>query len=144
MLSSARELQRAARTGEAAKPLRGKYIGLLCEAQDSPDAELFRRAAGELGVRVARICPSAPGLLTPDEVSETARMLGRLYDAIECQGLAPALVQRIRAHAGVPVYDAIAGARHPSAVLVPALDDGVDDPDNRRFIVQALLLATMR
>lgn len=99
----------AAPLAEAAwSPLRGKNLGLLCET-DSSAATLFERAAIALGAQVVRIRPSAAGLLTPAERAPTARMLGRLYDAVECQGLAPALVQQLRSAAGVPVFDGLAG-----------------------------------
>ncbi|HEY2925373.1 ornithine carbamoyltransferase [Piscinibacter sp.] len=140
LVASARALKRAALAGSTRPLLRGKNIGLLCEAQDSDDADLFRRAATELGARVARIRPSASGLLNATEVQHTARMLGRLYDAIECQGLPEELVQQVRDDAGVPVYDAIAGAGHPSAALAAMVDD---EGDNRRYVVQALLISTI-
>ena len=144
LLSGARALKRAALAGSPQKPLRGKNIGLLCEAQDAADAELFRRAATELGARVARISPTASGLLAPDGVPRTARILSRLYDAIECQGLPADLVQQLRVAAGVPVCDAIGSQSHPSAALAAMLEGGVDDADNRRFILQAMLIATLR
>ena len=74
---------------------------------------------------------------------QTARMLGRLYDAVECQGMAADLVHRLGADAGVPVYDAIASQRHPTAKLDGLL--GGDSPalDKRRFVLQAVLLSTV-
>ncbi|HYN64874.1 MAG TPA: hypothetical protein VES36_09760 [Candidatus Limnocylindrales bacterium] len=87
VLASARTLQRAAQAGMTQPLLRGKNLGLLCEA-DNGDAALFRRAAMELGAHVAHIRPSLSELSTPLEVQHTARMLGRLYDAVECQGMA--------------------------------------------------------
>ena len=143
LVASARALKRAALAGCTQPLLRGKNIGLLCEAQDSGDADLFRRAATELGAHVARIRPSVSGLLASKDVQHTARMLGRLYDAIECQGLSAELVQRVRSDAGVPVFDAIASASHPSAALAALLDGGADEPDNRRYLLQALLVTTM-
>lgn len=143
LLASARALKRAALAGPPHKPLRGKNIGLLCDDPDSRDAELFVQAAAELGARVARLLPSASGLLAREDVPHTARMLGRLYDAMECQGLPADLVRQVRDGAGVPVYDALATERHPSAVLAELLEGGAEDPDNRRFVVQAVLISTM-
>ena len=94
VLTRARSLQRAARTGATQPLLRGKNLGLLCEA-DGADASLFRRAASELGAHVAHIRPSLSDLSTAKEVRHTARMLGRLYDAVECLGLSPALVRQV-------------------------------------------------
>ena len=143
VLASARGLQRAAEAGNTQALLRGKKLGLLCEVDDGGDAALFRRAAVELGAHVAHIRPSLSGLTTPQEVQHTARMLGRLYDAVECQGMDSALVQRVSKDAGVPVYDGIASQDHPTAKLAELLDSDSSAADKRRFVLQAVLLNTI-
>jgi ornithine carbamoyltransferase len=143
LVASARALQRAAANGAIPKLLDGKNIGLLCGSQDSEDAALFERAATELGARVSRISPDLSTSLSDETIRSTARTLGRLYDAIECQGLAGPLLQRVRAEAGVPVYDGIACARHPSAALAAQVSDEATVTDSRRRVLQALLLSTI-
>ncbi len=153
VLDNARALQLAAWAGGAQALLRGRKFGLMCEmdndadhhnASDSArDAALFRRAAVELGAHVAHIRPSLTGLSTALEVQHTARLLGRLYDAVECQGMAADLVHQLGIDAGVPVFDAVASQRHPTAQLDALL--GGDSPalDKRRFVLQAVLLSTL-
>ena len=147
VLDQARSLQRAAAAGELLASLRGRKLGLLCEAGDyddgDGDAALFRRAALELGAHVAHILPSLTALSTLPDVQRTARMLGRLYDAIECQGMATELVHQVGVEAGVPVYDGLASPKHPSAKLADLLDGDALQPDKRRFILQAVLLNTI-
>ena len=143
VLANARTLQRAAQVGMTQPQLRGKNLGLLCEADDDGDAALFRRAAVELGAHVAHIRPSLSELSTPQEVQHTARMLGRLYDAVECQGMTPALVQQVGVDAGVPVYDGIASQDHPTAKLAELLGGNTSPADNRRFVLQAVLLSSI-
>jgi len=136
LVAGAHALQRAEALGALPRLLEGKNIGLLCTAPESAEAALFERAASELGARVARISPELPGTLGADDRRRTARTLGRLYDAIECQGLADEWLQGIRAEAGVPVYGGAACAHHPSAALAA-------DADQRRHVLQALLLSTI-
>lgn len=143
VLAHARALQRAAQAGAGQPLLKGKNLGLLCESIDDPGAVLFRRAAGELGAHVAHIRPTLSASSTPQEVRHTARMLGRLYDAVECQGMPSSLVRQVGADAGVPVYDGIALHNHPTTRLAEQLDAGTAPQDNRRFILQALLLSTI-
>ncbi|MDE2400400.1 MAG: ornithine carbamoyltransferase [Burkholderiales bacterium] len=147
VLTHARTLQRAALAGATQALLRGKNLGLLCKAEadggQDGDAALFRRAAMELGAHVAHIRPSLSELSTPQEVQHTARMLGRLYDAVECQGMDPSLVQQVALAAGVPVYDGIASQGHPTARLSNLLDGGATSADKRRFVLQAVLLSTI-
>lgn len=138
LLQQAAALRRAAEAGTTQPSLKGKNLGLLSEAGDDPDAALFRRAAVELGAQVAHIRPMLSDLSTPLEVQHTARMLGRLYDAIECQGLSPAIVQQLTDNAGVPVYDGLATLGHPSSPLADQLGE-----DGRRYVVQAMLLSTI-
>jgi ornithine carbamoyltransferase len=143
LLVQARALQHAARAGSTQPLLKGKNLGLLCEAADDPDAALFLRAAHELGAHVAHIRPSLSELSTPQEVKHTARMLGRLYDAVECQGMTPAMVRQVGDDAGVPVYDGIAMRSHPTAQLAEQMEGGGSTANNRLFILQALLLNTI-
>lgn len=143
VLGQARALQGAARAGTTRPLLRGKNLGLLCKAEDDRDAALFRRAAVELGGHVSYIRPSLSEASTPQEVLDTARMLGRLYDAVECQGMAHTLVERVGVDAGVPVYDGIASPEHPTARLSDLLGGDASPADNRRFVLQAVLLSTI-
>ena len=142
VLASARALLRASQAGKAQALLRGKNLGLLCEA-DNGDAALFRHAATEMGAHVAHIRPSLSELSTPQDVQNTARMLGRLYDAVECQGLTPALVLQVASDAGVPIYAGIASDDHPTAKLAALLGEDTSPADNRRYVLQAVLLSTI-
>ena len=147
VLDNARALQLAAEAGELRALLRGRKLGLLCEADCEADcdgdAALFRRAAVELGAHVAHIRPSLTELSTAQEVQHTARMLGRLYDAVECQGMTPDLVHQVGIDAGVPVYDGVASQKHPTAKLADLLDGDASKLDKRRFVLQAVLLSTI-
>ena len=143
VVDKARSLQHAAAAGEVGASLRGRKLGLLCEDDDTDDAVLFRRAAMELGAQIAHIRPSLTELSTPPDLRRTARMLGRLYDAIECQGAMPHLVHQMGIHAGVPVYDGVASPSHPTAKLINLLDGAALNSDKRRFVLQAVLLSTI-
>lgn len=146
LLASARLLQRSEPGADTEVLLRGKNLGLVCEDAAGADAMLFRDAAATLGASVSHI---RPDLAPPDGTVgsgplRTARLLGRLYDGIECQGLAPALVRQLASEAGVPVFDGLATAAHPSALLAEQLL-GADSPERkRRLIVQAMLLLELR
>ncbi|HEY1392350.1 MAG TPA: hypothetical protein VFV25_03200 [Methylibium sp.] len=99
------------------RPLHGKYIAILSDDHASPEAAAFDRAASELGAQVAHVRATDPAARESRDPRDTAGLLGRLYDAIECQGMPPEQVQQIDRHAGVPVFNGIAGARHPLHVL---------------------------
>jgi len=143
LLDTARLLQRAAQVGGPRPMLRGKKLGLLHGTEDSSDVRHFCSAAHELGAHVAQIRSAFTPDSTPSEVQDTARMLGRLYDAVECQGLPPALVEQLADAAGIPVYDGLASPSHASADLARQLAGDEPLADKRRYVVQAMLLATI-
>jgi ornithine carbamoyltransferase len=112
-------------------------------AQNQADASLFMRAGSELGAHVSRIRSSLVAGSSAHDVQRTARLLGRLYDAVECHGLEGELVRRLAAEAGVPVYDGLASPGHATAALAEMLGAESSPADKRRFVVQAVLLVAV-
>ena len=163
VLRIASDLLAVAAHGQTNMGLKGKQLGLMCardllpehnkpdgnKVQDrndegeSRDAALFRFAATRLGARVARIRPRLSASCSGTELRRFALMLGRFYDAVECQGLSLDLVQEIRAQAGVPVYFGLASAGHPTANLVVQLAGPASSGDKRLFVLQAALLRSL-
>lgn len=140
VLSRASWLQRAALEGNKPFLLRGKHLGLLCETPPDEAQALFRSAAEELGARVSTVRPGLSLASAPQEVKDTSIMLGRLYDAAECKGLDEVLVQRIRQYAGIPIFEGGARKEHAVDRVAELLGDSTCPADNRRFVLQALLL----
>lgn len=148
LLARARELQawQGAGTAQATagqQALRGKKLGLLCGPADDHDAQLFTRAATALGAHVATLRPCLSTVSTAAEVQRTARVLGRLYDALDCVGMPHELVMRIGADAGVPVFEGLASAAHPAHRLARVLGAEVDTEGLRCVVIQAVLLGVL-
>lgn len=101
----ARTLAHAARTGQATHPLRGKNIAVLCEEPDCPHLARLQRLAGELGARVTHVRPGDALTRSPHTPEAVGSLLGRLYDAIDCHGVAPDVVARLARCTGRPVFD---------------------------------------
>ncbi len=143
LLATALRLREAAQAGTSQKLLRGKNLGLLCKDTSCPGALLFQSAASELGAHVAQVDLNLGEHCALAEVDKTARMLGRLYDAVECQDMDAELVQHIAHGADIAVYDGLATPRHPSAALVARMGGADMAGDNRRYVLQAVLLDTI-
>jgi ornithine carbamoyltransferase len=143
LLAYARMMQREAQSGSRQPWLRGKNIGIFGVGGEGADTMLLRRAATELGAKVAQVRPFADGPQATAEIELTARLIGRLYDAVDWRGAQEDLLQQVRSVAGIPIYDGLAAASHPTAQLAGLL--GVEMPiaDRRRFVVQAVLVATI-
>jgi ornithine carbamoyltransferase len=141
LLGQVRAMRVARRAeGASAAPLRGRNVGLLCGGEPGEAAALFTRAATALGARVARLSPELVAAGVRNEPA-VGRVLGRLYDAIECQAVPVETVSRLRRAAGVPVYDGLATAAQPSAALAPML--GLSSDEVRELVVQAALVAAL-
>ncbi len=56
-----------------------------------------------------------------ETVKDTARVLGRMYDAIEYRGFAESVADDLAAHAGVPVYNGLTDEWHPTQILADFL-----------------------
>jgi ornithine carbamoyltransferase len=110
--------------GEEAAPasmgrLHGKNIALLRRESDGVRCPQLRRAAEELGARVAELEfaePSGAGSASHD-IHALGRLLGRLYDAIDCADLAPGTVRAIEQSAGVPVFCGLGLEDNPARAL---------------------------
>lgn len=140
LIEQARALQQAFASGRMLPLLRGRNIGLLCPDATTPEARLFREAAGGLGAQVAYI--QANGFVGggDSELANTARMLGRLYDVVVCQDLPPGVSQQLAALTGNLVCDGLAVDAGLIDKLVRLLDGAAEVPDSRRIVLQALLL----
>jgi ornithine carbamoyltransferase len=141
LLTAARALGSAEARGVHDQPLRGKNLALLAQAP-GPSADLFVAAVEQLGAKASKI---GADMLTFDdehELQRVARVLDRLYDAVECQGVPIERVRQLSDLATTPVFDGVACDNHPTARLAEQLDD-CTRADARRWVLQAALLQTM-
>ena len=139
VLARARAFQVAGLSGPLPPLLRGKHLAVLCDAPDDADAAAFEQAALALGAQVSRVHPDFSPISGAAVVQQTARLLGRLYDAVDCVGMTPAQVRWIRATAGIPVFDGLAAPGHPTAALVHGLAGGLGGAGQREWVIQAVL-----
>jgi ornithine carbamoyltransferase len=121
VLEVAQRLKRARREGRTDAPLRGRNLAMLSDAEPTSGAGSLRRAASELGAQVAHLRPSEARLAPGGDTEATARLLGRLYDAIDCTDMAPSLVEDVARGVDVPVYNGLAKPAHPTRVLAELL-----------------------
>ncbi len=151
LLHLARSLRAMMRSGPVPPLLDSKHLGLLSPDGRSPSQDVVAEAARGLGARVAWLPPMAAPTGDGPQAHDTARLLGRFYDALDCEGLPAELIHRLRRNCGVPVYEGLGRRDHPLAQLLPHLDaapvqapgapDG--DEDGHRFLLQAMLVHTL-
>ena len=93
-----------------ARPLQGRHLAVLGAPEQ---AQPFGEAMEALGARVSRLGAAGPEAAPEPDTAKAQRLLGRLYDAIECCGVPPAYVEALDAQAGVPVFNGLADEGHP-------------------------------
>ena len=107
--------------GTEAKRLEGKEIALIFEKTSTRTRSAFEVAAFDQGGHVTYLDPSGSQLGHKESVADTARVLGRMYDAIEFRGSAQDDVEELAQYAGVPVYNGLTNEWHPTQMLADFL-----------------------
>ena len=121
LLQLSEALKIAKYAGTEVKRLEGKEIALIFEKTSTRTRSAFEVAAFDQGAHVTYLDPSGSQLGHKESVADTARVLGRMYDAIEFRGNDQADVEELAANAGVPVYNGLTNEWHPTQMLADFL-----------------------
>jgi ornithine carbamoyltransferase len=121
LLKLSADLKAAKRAGTEKKKLKGKTIALIFEKSSTRTRVGFEVAAYDQGAHVTYLGPSGTQIGEKESMKDTARVLGRLYDAIEYRGFGQAVVEVLAQYAGVPVYNGLTDEFHPTQVLADLL-----------------------
>jgi len=121
LLKLSADLKAAKYAGTEQPGLRGKEIALIFEKDSTRTRVGFEVAAHDQGATVTYLGPSGSHLGKKETVKDTARVLGRVYDAIEYRGFGQTIVQELADYAGVPVYNGLTDEFHPTQILADFL-----------------------
>ncbi len=99
------------------RPLAGKNICLIFEKTSTRTRCAFEVAAYDLGMGVTYLDPSGSQIGHKESIKDTARVLGRMYDAIEYRGFEQSIVNDLAKYSGVPVYNGLTDDSHPTQIL---------------------------
>jgi ornithine carbamoyltransferase len=114
-------LKTAKYAGNEVRRLVGKEIALIFEKTSTRTRSGFEVAAFDQGAHVTYLDPSGSQLGHKESVADTARVLGRMYDAIEFRGSGQEDVEELAKFAGVPVYNGLTAEWHPTQMLADFL-----------------------
>jgi ornithine carbamoyltransferase len=121
LLRLAGDLKSAKYAGTESRSLTGKEIALIFEKTSTRTRCAFEVAAHDQGATVTYLDPSGSQLGHKESVADTARVLGRMFDAIEFRGSGQTDVEELATHAGVPVYNGLTNEWHPTQMLADFL-----------------------
>ncbi|MEU7157907.1 ornithine carbamoyltransferase [Streptomyces chrestomyceticus] len=121
LVDLAAELKAAKRAGEEVARLRGRNIALIFEKTSTRTRCAFEVAAADQGASTTYLDPAGSQIGHKESVKDTARVLGRMFDAIEYRGSSQSVVEDLAAYAGVPVFNGLTDEWHPTQMLADVL-----------------------
>jgi ornithine carbamoyltransferase len=156
LLDLSKDLKRAKYAGNEVRRLSGRNLCLIFEKTSTRTRCAFEVAAYDQGMGVTYLDPSGSQIGHKESIRDTARVLGRMYDAIEYRGFKQTVVEELARWAGVPVYNGLTDESHPTQMLADLLtmEEHSDQPlhrvafcylgDARNNMGNSLLLAGAR
>ncbi|MBR4214396.1 MAG: ornithine carbamoyltransferase [Bacteroidales bacterium] len=121
MLQLAADLKKAKSQGTEVKHLTGKNIALVFEKTSTRTRCAFEVAAADQGARTVYITPSGSQLGHKESIKDSARVFGRMFDAIEYRGFGQKIVEQLAEFSGVPVWNGLTNEFHPTQALADLL-----------------------
>src|SRR6478672_9215403 len=121
LLDLSHDLKRAKATGTERPRLRGKNIALIFEKTSTRTRCAFEVAAYDQGGHVTYLDPDSSQIGHKESAADTARVLSRMFDAIEFRGKAQATVEELAEYSDVPVYNGLTDEWHPTQMLADFL-----------------------
>jgi ornithine carbamoyltransferase len=121
LLDLARDLKRAKYARTEQRHLDGKEICLIFEKTSTRTRCAFEVACYDQGANVTYLDPSGSQIGHKESFKDTARVLGRMYDAIEYRGSAQKGVETLAKYAGVPVYNGLTDEYHPTQMIADVM-----------------------
>ena len=121
LLKLAASLKQAKYGGYEEQRLKGKNIALIFEKDSTRTRTGFEVATYDQGAHVTYLGPSGTQIGKKESMKDTARVLGRIYDAIEYRGFGHNLAEELARHSGVPVYNGLTDEFHPTQILADFL-----------------------
>ncbi|WP_425828469.1 ornithine carbamoyltransferase [Streptomyces fractus] len=121
LVDLAAELKAAKKAGTETQHLKGKNVALIFEKASTRTRCSFEVAAADQGASTTYIDPAGSHIGKKESSKDTARVLGRMFDAIEFRGDEQSIVETLAEYAGVPVYNGLTDDWHPTQMLADVL-----------------------
>ena len=121
LLDLAAKLKQQKKDGVPHRLCEGKHIALVFEKTSTRTRCAFEVAAADLGMHSTYLDPKSSQMGKKESIADTARVLGRMYDAIEYRGYGQEIVEALAKYSGIPVLNGLTNEYHPTQVLADLL-----------------------
>ncbi len=115
------ELKQKKRDGIFDKKLLNKNVALIFEKPSTRTRCAFTVACVDEGAHPEYLGKNDIQLGHKESVYDTAKVLGRMFDAIEFRGFSQKVVEELAEYSGVPVWNGLTDDDHPTQVLADLL-----------------------
>src|SRR5437588_3744795 len=117
LLDLTAELKRSKQARSEQQHLAGRQIALIFEKTSTRTRCAFEVAAKDQGAHTTYLGPTGSQIGHKESMKDTARVLGRMYDAIEYRGFGQRQVDVLAEFSGVPVWNGLTDEFHPTQSL---------------------------
>jgi ornithine carbamoyltransferase len=117
LIRLAKELKADRAAGIYGDRLRGRNILLLFDKTSTRTRSAFEVGATQEGGSVTFLDRSSSQFGKKESLEDSAKIFGRMYDAIEYRGYEQSVVEALAEHSGVPVYNGLTDVDHPTQIL---------------------------
>ncbi len=121
LLDLSKTVKEERKAGKALQRFLGKTIALIFEKRSTRTRCAFETAFGEEGGHPVFLSTDDIQLGAKESIEDTARVLGRMFDAIQFRGFSQKTVEILAEYSGVPVYNGLTDVFHPTQALADLL-----------------------
>lgn len=117
LVSLAMQLKARRRAGVRGELLHRKHVALIFEKSSTRTRNSASIAIRDEGGDAEYLTKNDIHLGAKESVKDTARVLGRIFDGILFRGFAQETVETLATYSGVPVWNGLTDACHPTQIL---------------------------
>ncbi|MDR0411359.1 MAG: ornithine carbamoyltransferase [Treponema sp.] len=121
---------------EKKERFKGKTLAMLFEKRSTRTRCAFETAFGEEGGHPVFLSTDDIQLGAKESIEDTARVLGRMFSAIQFRGFKQSTVETLANYSGVPVYNGLTDLFHPTQVLadILTLEENFGDCQGKKLV----------
>jgi len=121
LLQLSMKVKTEAKNGMVLRRFEGKTLALLFEKRSTRTRCAFETAFGEEGGHPVFLSTADIQLGSKESLEDTARVLGRMFSAIQFRGFKQETAETLAKYSQVPVYNGLTDLYHPTQALADIL-----------------------
>jgi ornithine carbamoyltransferase len=135
LLKLAAKVKTQAKKGKICRRFEGKTLAMLFEKRSTRTRCAFETAFGEEGGHPVFLSRDDIQLGGKESLEDTARVLGRMFSAIQFRGFKQETAETLAKFSGVPVYNGLTDTAHPTQALadIMTLQENFGDVKGRKL-----------